>query len=170
MHDLAGTFLRLLTRTERLIAVALFAFMAIVMMADVAMREITGVGIDGAPRVAVYCFIVVAMISFGLASDTAAHLRPRFADTLFPAHWDPMLKRVQEIIMTVFCLIFAMVATGVVRETYALQEMARTLRVPVWPMQTVIPLAFYLAAIRHGLYACFLDLKPLPASQLIGEE
>lgn len=162
----AQSFLTWLTRFERFCAVALFAFMASVVMADVAAREITGLGISGAPRLAVYAFIAMALISFGLASQSAEHLRPRFADGLFPARWEPMLQRIQETLMTLFCLIFAWVALGVVSETAALGEVSRSLKIPIWPMQAIFPLVFGIAAVRHGLFAFYPALKPHPPSKL----
>ena len=165
----AETFLRWLTRFERITAVTLFAFMAIVVFADVAAREITGLGIGGAPRLAVYAFIAMALISFGLASQSAEHLRPRFADTLFPDSWEPALQRIQESLMALFCIVFAWVALGVVSQTAELGEVSRSLKIPIWPMQAVFPLTFFLAAIRHGLFALYPALKPKPASKLDDE-
>lgn len=162
----ARTFLTWLTRCERAFAVFLFAFMALIVMADVAFREFTGIGISGAPRLAVYAFIAMSLISFGLASQSAEHLRPRFADELFPDSWEPALQRIQETIMALFCLIFAWVAVGVVAETAALGEVSRSLKIPTWPMQAMFPLAFGLAAIRHGLFALYPALKPKPPSKL----
>lgn len=162
----AQRFLTWLTRFERFCAVALFAFMASVVMADVAAREITGIGISGAPRLAVYAFIAMSLISFGLASQSAEHLRPRFADTLFPDSWEPALQRIQETLMTLFCLVFAWVALGVVSETAALGEVSRSLKIPIWPMQAIFPLTFGIAAIRHGLFALYPAIKPKPPSKL----
>ncbi|MEM7569080.1 MAG: TRAP transporter small permease subunit [Pseudomonadota bacterium] len=161
----AAGFLAVLTRFERIIAVTLFAFMALIVMADVVSREVTGVGISGAPRLAVYAFIVMSLMSFGLASQSAEHLRPRFVDKLFPAQWEIGLQRLQEAIMTVFCLIFSLVALGVVLETKELGEVSRSLKIPIWPMQAVFPLTFFIAAIRHGLFALYPALKPQPPSK-----
>ncbi|MEM9288130.1 MAG: TRAP transporter small permease subunit [Pseudomonadota bacterium] len=164
----AQRFLRALTALERFAAVALFAFMAIIVIADVLVREVTGLGISGAPRLAVYAFIAMSLISFGLASQSAEHLRPRFADTLLPDSWEPALQRIQETLMAAFCLTFAIVAVGVVAETKALGEVSRSLKIPIWPMQAVFPLTFFIAAIRHGLFALYPALKPIPPSKAGG--
>jgi len=166
----AETLLKWLSRFERVVAVSLFAFMAIVVFADVVAREVTGLGISGAPRVAVYAFITMALISFGLASQSAEHLRPRFVDSLFPQSWEHALQRLQEAIMAVFCLVFAWVALGVVSETAALGEVSRSLKIPIWPMQAIFPLTFSIAALRHGLFALYPALKPVPPSKLGTQE
>ncbi|MEM6682522.1 MAG: TRAP transporter small permease subunit [Pseudomonadota bacterium] len=165
----AQSVLAWLTRCERLIAVLLFAFMAAIVMADVAARELTGLGISGAPRLAVYAFIAMSLISFGLASQSAEHLRPRFVDSLFPARLETSLQRIQECLMALFCLTFAWVALGVVAETAALGEVSRSLKIPIWPMQAIFPLTFCIAAIRHGLFALYPQLKPLPPSKISAE-
>lgn len=162
---IAAAFLRALHRVERVAAVVLFTAMAGLMVADVALREITGVGLGWASRVAIFCFITLSMISIGLASHSAEHLRPRFLDTLLPARWNRPVMRIQETLMCAFCLTMAGVAVGVVAETRALEEVSRVLRLPIWPMQAVIPVAFAIAALRHGLYALYLDLKPPPPNR-----
>lgn len=146
---------------ERCLAVVLFAAMGGLLIADVGLREIRGVGLSGASRIAVYCFIALSMISMGLASAAAEHLRPRFLDGIVPERWEPLVQRVQEALMSAFCLIFAVVAIGVVAETRELGEVSPMLRLPIWPMQIVIPVAFAVAGLRHGLFAIFLPLKPL---------
>ena len=151
-----------LLKLERWVALIAFAVMATVVMVDVASREFTGTGISGAPRVAVYAMIVTALISFGLASGTGRHLRPKFVDRYQPKAWEGWLTRAQEGIMAAFCLTVAIVAVDVVRETYALAEMSRMLRIAIWPMQTVIPIAFFIGAVRHGLYALYPEIRPKP--------
>lgn len=165
MADKAARFLALLFRIERAAAVALFAAMTLIMVADVGARELTGVGLSGAPRIAVYCFILMSMLSFGLASGRAAHLRPRVADRLTPESWEPAMMRIQEALMALFSIVFAVVALDIVAETYRLQEVSRTLRIPVWPMQAVFPLVFLIAFVRHGLYVLYPALKPRPPAK-----
>lgn len=104
--------------------------------------------------------IITAMVGFGLASQSGKHLRPKFADHWIPESWEPLIERLQEWLTAAFCLTFAVVATGVVAETRALEETSRMLRIPIWPMQSVIPLAFYVAALRHAIFALYPALKP----------
>ncbi|MCF8473952.1 MAG: TRAP transporter small permease [Emcibacter sp.] len=156
----ARAFIDLLYRLEKAVALFAFAVMTLVIIADVVSRKLMGHGIAGAPRVAVYAMIITALISFGLASHKGRHLRPHFADNWLPEKWDSMIIRLQEGLMAVFCLIFAIAAIIVVYDTYLLQETSRMLRIVLWPMQSVMPLAFLIGAIRHGIYACYPDLRP----------
>ena len=156
----ADRLLQIISRAERLLVSISFAAMTLIIMADVLLREISGTGVAGAPRVAVYAMIITTMISFGLASQSGRHLRPKFADHWLPESWEPLIVRLQEWLTAAFCLTFAVVATGVVVETWALEESSRMLRIPIWPMQSVIPLAFFVAAMRHSIFALYPTLRP----------
>lgn len=159
--EFARTFLKIISKAEQTITLLAFAVMTLVIIADVFSRKLTGVGIAGAPRIGVFAMIATAFVSFGLASDARRHLRPKFADGWFPAQWDGAITRVQELLTAAFCLTFAIVAVGVVRETYELGEATRMLRIPVWPMQAIIPLVFFVAAIRHSIFGLIPELRPV---------
>lgn len=156
----AEHLLKIISRLERALVLIAFTIMTIVIMADVVLREISGTGIPGAPRVAVYAMIITAWVGFGLASQSGRHLRPKFADGWLPISWEPLIGRLQEGLTAGFCLTLAVVATRVVAETWALGETSRMLRIPIWPMQAVIPLVLYVAALRHSIFALHPALKP----------
>ena len=65
----ARKFLEKVYRFEKAVAVFAFSVMTLVIIADVIIRKLVGVGIAGAMRIAVYAMIVTALISFGLASQ-----------------------------------------------------------------------------------------------------
>lgn len=158
--EAAKKFLAVVSKAERAVTLVAFAVMTLVIIADVASRKFTGIGIAGAPRIGVFAMIATAFVSFGLASDARRHLRPKFADQWLPASWDGALTRMQELLTAAFCLVFAIVATGVVYETYELGEATRMLRIPVWPMQALIPIVFLIAAIRHSIFGLLPALRP----------
>jgi TRAP-type C4-dicarboxylate transport system permease small subunit len=139
-----------------------FVVMVVVVFGDVMVREITGSGLLWARQVGVYGNIFVVMLGFGLASANGLHLRPRFADNWLPKRWDGALTRLQEGLMALFCLCFAVLAFQVVTETYELNERAVVMRFVIWPIQAVIPLAFTIATVRHGIFAIWPVLRPQP--------
>ena len=102
----------------------------------------------------------VVMFGLGVASSEGAHLRPRFADNWLPESWNPFLTRIQEAIMSLFCLLFAIVAFQVVIETYNDNVQSIVLRIVVWPFQAVIPIAFLLTSIRHLFYTIDPSQRP----------
>jgi C4-dicarboxylate transporter DctQ subunit len=157
--------LHTLRRVELVVTFAAFVVLATVIFADVVIRELTGTGLAWAREVGVYANVVVTLVGIGLASDAGAHLRPRFADRWLPAAWEPTLLRVGEILTTLFCLSFAYIALRVVLETRDLDERSVVLRMAVWPVQAVLPLAFVLAAVRHAAFARWPTLAPAPSSE-----
>ncbi len=112
-----------------------------------------------------------ACFCFGRAWRDRA-LRPKFADAWLPKNWDPVLIRVQEGIMSLFCLCFAIIASQVVIETFHDDVQSVVLRIVIWPFQAVIPLAFFMTSIRHFLYT--IDPKNRPtvesSDELEGEQ
>jgi len=147
-----------------------FSIMTLVIIADVLARKIIGVGIAGAMRIAVYAMIVTALISFGLASHKGRHLRPKFADNILPASFTAYVIPLQESLTALYCLVFAVVSAGVVYDTFLLQETSRMLRIVIWPMQSIIPIAFSLGFIRHSLYALNPEIRPQDNSDMASTE
>jgi len=169
----ADMLLAIIGRAERAVTFVAFLLMIGVVFADVVSREVTGTGLHWARQAGVYANIFVVMVGIGLASADGAHLRPRFADGWLPQTWEPVILRLKEFLMAVFCAGFAWVAFGVVAETFALQERSAVLRTLVWPVQAVIPTVFCVAALRHGLFALYPALRPDEASggaALTGEQ
>ncbi len=150
---------------ERVLSATAFGLLIMVVFADVVSREISGTGLHWARQAGVYANLFVVMFGIGLASAQGAHLRPRFADGWLPVRWEPGLKTIQEGLMAVFCLGFAVVAISVVMDSYALGERSVVLRIATWPFQAVIPLVFLIAAFRHAAYAVFSSLRPPEVGQ-----
>ena len=70
--------------------------------------------------------------------------------------------------MSLFCLLFALIAFQVVAETYRDDVQSIVLRMAIWPFQMIIPIAFLIAAIRHSIYA--LNPKYRPQNEAIKHE
>ena len=160
-----GAFLRRLATIENIVTSAAFMTLVVLVFADVASRELTGAGLHWARQAGVYANIVVVMVGLGVASDSGSHLRPRFADGWLPAAWSPILVRLQHGLMALFCLAFSAIALGVVVDSMALGERSAALRIVIWPIQAIIPLAFFVAFVRHGLFALYPSLAPEEAGQ-----
>ncbi len=154
------SWLTWLGKVERAISFAAFMVMIVVVFGDVLSREITGAGLHWARQAGVYANLFVVMFGLGVASANGRHLRPRFADSWLPESWQPVLERLQELGMALFCMAFALVAVTVVNDSVQLAERSAVLGVLIWPFQAVIPVAFGLAGLRHGLYALYPALRP----------
>lgn len=161
--------LELALRLEAAVAVAAFAFMAAILFADVLGRELAAAGIYWAPRAAVYAMITTASLGMVLASASGSHLRPRFAEhwaeDWLPASWQPAMRRAPDLLTGAFCLGFAAVAAGYVRETYQLGDTALGLDIAVWIFQLPLGYAFLSVGVRHVLYAVYPELSPSEAAR-----
>lgn len=160
----ARSLLAQLDRVERGVTFAAFLVLIAVVFLDVMSRELTGSGLHWASQAGVYANVIVVMVGLGVASSTGAHLRPRFADRWLPARFNAPLERLQELLMALFCAIFAGLGIDIVMETWRLREVSPALGNPVWPVQSIVPLAFALAALRHGLYTLWPGLRAGPAA------
>jgi TRAP-type C4-dicarboxylate transport system permease small subunit len=159
-RDSLAKFLRALHAVERAVTFAAFTVMAGAVFADVVIRETQGSGWLYATPIAVWANVIVVLIGIGLASNDGAHLRPRFADGWVPKSFDPLMKRIQEAVFALFCFAFAWLCWTVVADSIRLKEYGSVLRILIWPIQAVMPLAFVLAGIRHAIYAIRSDLRP----------
>jgi len=139
---------------------AAFAVLVIVIFADVVWRWTTGSGIFWAREVGVFANIVLTIIGIGLASSDGTHLRPRFFDRIFPASWDGALTRTQELLTALGFAALCWVAIGVVHETMTLEDRSIVLRWLIWPVQLVLPVAFFLGAVRHTIFGLVPALRP----------
>jgi TRAP-type C4-dicarboxylate transport system permease small subunit len=149
-----------LDRWERRLCVAAFSLLAMVLFADVLLREVSGNGIPWAVQTGVYANLVVALFGMGLAASAGSHLRPRFADRWLPRAWDSTLQRLAHALTALLLLFFAGLALQLALETRALAETATVLRIPLWPLQLLIPLSFISAALRYLLFFLQPQLAP----------
>jgi TRAP-type C4-dicarboxylate transport system permease small subunit len=161
--DSAKTILKTLQRVEIFLCIVAFAVMASVLMLDIIFRTFLGNGLAWSHQVGVYANIVVSLLGLGLASANGSHLRPRFADNWLSRSWEPVIQRLQQLVTALFFLFFAALAGQLIIESYQLQERSTVLQTLVWPVQLLLPLAFGLGAIRHGLYALYSELQPTPS-------
>ena len=63
--------------------------------------------------------------------------------------------------MCLFCLLFSIVATQVVIETFNDDVQSIVLRIAIWPFQAIIPVAFFMTSIRHLIYTIYPNLRPV---------
>ncbi len=157
---MAERFLQLLGRMERIVTSAAFTLLIAAIFLDVFSRELTGVGLHWARQAGVYANIIVVMFGLGLASAGGNHLRPRFADNWLPARWAPVIMRLQDSLMSAFCLFAAGAGAQLTWESMQLGERSTLLPILIWPVLMALPLAFFLVGVRHAVYAAYPELAP----------
>lgn len=139
-------------KTESVLCAVAFALLTLCIFSDVLLRELFGNGIHWAQRIALNANVLLVFAGFGLATTKDEHLRPRILDSLLPDKWDPIITRCQQLFLSLFYFAVVITACVVIFKTYQLAEKDDVLGWPVWPLQSLIPLAFMMAAIRHAIY------------------
>ena len=159
--------LNLIRRIELIIATVAFVLMVAVAFLDVALRETTGTGLDGAREAAVLLMILLVMSGFGLATASGRQLRPRFTDGVLPEAWQPRVQRFGDLLSALIFALLAVLALLFVVESLYLREATPVLRIPSWLIQMVFPLAFGQAMLRHLVYFARPDLKPIDSVEIM---
>jgi len=158
--EVARRLLRVLYRVMGAVATLFYAALALVLLADVAGREILGEGIFGAQRVAVFFTIVAGNFGLALATAAGAHIRPRVADHWIPGRYGPAMDRVADVITALVLLCVAYFATQLVRESYDFETVSPTIDWQIWPVQAVIPFGYAVAALHYLIFAIYPALRP----------
>lgn len=160
MRSGIASALRALYWFEAGLATAAYAGVAGLLLADVLSREILGEAIWGAQKIAVFGAIIAGFLGLVLSTASNSHLRPQFADGWFPRAWSPGVDRAGDVFSGMLYIGFAIVAVGYVEESIVARERAAVLYTPLWPIQIVLPYAFFSSALRHLSFAAFPGLKP----------
>ena len=160
-------------RVECLIAVAAFGFIAIVLILDVAGRELLGPiykafdlkgspGIYAAQKMCVYALVIGSFCGVGVATATSSHLLPRLGFGWVPKSFGPTMNRIADLFTGVFFCGVAWYGWVYVESSMQAGLRAQAFDMPIWPIQLAIPLGFLSAAVRYFFFAAWPALRPLP--------
>ena len=161
-------------KVECWVAVACFAFIALIMIIDVFGREVLGpvlaalgldigpTGIFAAQRFAMIALIIGSFMGVGIATATGSHLVPRVAHGWVPKEWGPAMDRIADVITGLFLLGFVWFGFVFVRSTAETELRMPVLDWLVWPIQMAIPLGFLSAALRYFVFAIWPGVRPRP--------
>jgi TRAP-type C4-dicarboxylate transport system permease small subunit len=169
----AKRFVELWHRAECLVAVAAFGAIALLLILDVAGREILGpiyklldikssTGVYGAQKLSVYALVLGSFCGIGIATATASHLVPRVGFGWIPKSWAPGMDRFADLLTGLFVMGVAYYGFVFVQSTMSTGLRAQAFNMPVWPFQLAIPLGFLSAGVRYFCFAAWPSLRPLP--------
>jgi TRAP-type C4-dicarboxylate transport system permease small subunit len=160
-------------RVECLIAVAAFGFIAVVLILDVAGRELLGPiykafdlqgspGIYAAQKMCVYALVIGSFCGIGVATATGSHLLPRLGFGWVPDSFGPTMNRIADLVTGVFFCGVAWYGWVYVASSMQAGLRAQAFNMPIWPIQLAIPLGFLSAALRYFFFAAWPALRPRP--------
>ena len=157
-------FLALLLRAEAMLAAIAYSVVAALLLGEIVAREIFATSIWGSQKMAVFAAIVAGFLGLSLATAANAHLRPQFADNWWPAHWRDGVARFGDFLSAFLFAAMGVVAALYISDTFANGDRAAVLYWPLWPIQLVLPYAFFSSALRHFVFAAWPNLKPRPGA------
>ncbi len=160
MQAWAAALLRWLFRIEVIVACTAFVVVAAALFADVVAREMFGNGLFGAQKLAVFCTAVAGLLGFTIVVQTGGHLRIGAVDRLFPDSWQPAMMRLADLLSCILCAALGYYAVEFVMNSRAMRETDMVFRIPVWPVQAVLPYIFLASALRYLCFALFPALRP----------
>jgi TRAP-type C4-dicarboxylate transport system permease small subunit len=161
-------------RLECWLAVVCFSFIGLILVLDVAGREVAGpffrlIGADVGPtgifasqRLSIFALVIGSFAGIGIATATGSHLIPRVGFGWAPDAWGPALDRLADVITGGFLLGVAYYGGVFVFSTYQADLRTPMLDWAIWPVQLAIPLGFVSAAGRYFVFAARPDLRPQP--------
>lgn len=160
-------------RIECLIAVGAFGFIAVVLILDVAGRELLtplyrlfeikgAAGVFAAQKMSVYALVIGSFCGIGIATATASHLLPRVGFGWVPNAWSPLMNRLADVVTGLFMVGVAYFGFVYVQSSMTAGLRAQAFDIPIWPIQLAIPLGFLSAAMRYFFFARWPALRPVP--------
>ncbi len=154
------TLLNALQRFETTVATLAYAGVAALLIGDVLGRELLGVSILGVQKIAIYATIVAGFLGLALATSAGAHLRPEAFDKLIPAKYDRTVGRLSDGFAALFYVVIGIVAVHFVMQSAEAGDKAAIFYFVLWPIQIVMPYAFFSCGVRHLAFALRPELKP----------
>jgi TRAP-type C4-dicarboxylate transport system permease small subunit len=160
------TFLDRLVKVESLLAALAYVIVTALLLGEIGAREIFGTSIWGSQKMAVFAAIFAAFLGLVLATAENAHLRPQFADRWIPERYGDLVNRIGDLVSAALFGAMGVIASQYLFDTYTNGDRAAVLYWQLWPIQLILPYAFYSCALRHLAFAYRPDLKPKPGASL----
>ena len=169
----AKSFVDIWHRAECLIAVSAFGFIAVVLILDVAGRELLApiyrvfgikgaAGVFAAQKMCVYALVIGSFCGVGIATATNSHLLPRIGFGWVPKDFGPTMDRLADLFTGLFFVGVAWFGWVYVQSSMQAGLRMQAFDMPIWPIQAAIPLGFLSASVRYFFYAAWPALRPLP--------
>lgn len=129
------------------LAVALAA-MVLVVFGDFVLRETVNQGWAWAKEAAAYLMVWVGFLGASLATHRRRHLVMSLSEKIFSPAVRKWTSLAACLVTAALCLGLAWLGLVYVLETRATGERALSLNLPIWIVQSVVPLAFGLVGLR----------------------
>lgn len=141
---------------------SVFCFIAITLaiLSDVVGRELIGASIYGSQRFAVLASTITSFLGFAIVVGTGGHLNVPAFGKLIPQRLNPFLDRAGSAVSAILCAGFSYYSARFVYETYSIGETMLAFNYPLWPVQLLLPYAFFSAAVRFLIFFIAPEHRP----------
>ena len=139
-------------RVERFLLTALVTFMVALAAVQILLRNIWHTGLDWAEPLLGLALLWLTMLGALAAAGLGRHLAIDLVAALLPRRWSGWLARATSLFAAVVCVLLAWAAgryVGFQRE----MDLTVVLGLPVWKHYLVIPVVFWMMAVRFAVRA-----------------
>lgn len=148
-------FLRRLDRwlagLERAAVVLLFTALLGLGLLQVVWRNLLASGMFWADELLQHMVLWLGFLGASLATREQRHLNIDLLTRLLPARWQPRLVLLVDLTACLICVLLTQAAWTFVRSEMTAGTIL-TFGVPVWLAQSIIPLGFFIIALRFALH------------------
>jgi TRAP-type C4-dicarboxylate transport system permease small subunit len=165
----ARRFLKALLRIESAMAAIAYGAVAVLLSSDIVAREVFNFSIMGAQKWAVFATALAGFLGLVMATADNAHLRPQVFDSWLPTSMHRAAIRFGDVLSALIFGVMGWFAVVYVSGTFVNNDQAAVLYIPLWPIQMVMPYAFFSCALRHVAFALWPDMKPAETADVAAD-
>lgn len=157
---------------ERWIAVVAFSLIGLLIFSDVFGREFVGpvgtalgfemgsTGIYGTRKMSLFLLVIGAFAGLGVSVATGTQIVPRIAFGWIPDHWGDTVDQLANLLSGLIFIAVAYYGFVFVDASRQIGTVMPGLDMPVWIIQSAIPLGFASAAARYLIFAIWPSSAP----------
>jgi C4-dicarboxylate transporter, DctQ subunit len=158
MKDAMARLLRIINRLEDGLLILMLASMVVLAVAQIAWRNFFGAGISWADPLLRTLVLWVALSGAVIASRTDNHIRIDFFTRYIPKTYMTALQRLVFLFSACICALIAWHGARFVQMEYEFSSIAFA-GIPSWVTELIIPVGFFLMAMRYILLLFSPPLK-----------
>jgi len=144
---------RAIARVETYMAIAALSIMVAVAFGQIIMRTLFSQGFLWADVLLRQLVLWVGFLGASLATRRNAHIDVDVFTRMLPKKGKIISKFISNLIGAAVCIFLAEAALDFVRYEYELGESIRSLHLPIWVLQLILPFAFAMISVRFFIGA-----------------
>ncbi len=146
-----GGVLRIVAFLEEAALAFLVCGMVVLVLVQIVLRDVFSTGITGGSEAVRHMVLWVAFIGAGLAAREGRHIRIDALQRVLPVKTRTVLDIVTSVFTMAVCAVLMAASVGFIRVDHETSTsiLFHSVRVPVWILETVIPLGYAMVLARY---------------------